>query len=256
LDLQDISLSFGGVQALQEANAPVFSGEVVALIGPNGAGKTTLLNVASGLIRPSGGEVLLQGKPVKGLAPHEIAARGVGRTFQAVQIYNKLTVIENMLLGCHIHGGAGFTSSYLHTPGERREEAALRGRALALLAGAGLAEKADIPAEQLSLIEQKLLEFSRALALSPNILLLDEPAGGLNPRETEQIISAVALLRKKGMGILLVEHDMNVVMRLADRVVVLNYGQVIATGTPREIQQNELVKTAYLGTRKIRSWDR
>lgn len=248
LELRNISLSFGGVQALQEACASVFPGEVVALIGPNGAGKTTLLNVASGLIRPSGGEVLLRGKSVTGLPPHRIAACGVGRTFQAVQVYSKLTVLENMLVGCHTRGRTGFLMAYLHSPAERREEAALRTQAMHLLGEAGLADKAHLPAEQLSLIDQKLLEFARALALSPNILLLDEPAGGLNPRETELLVGAVALLRKRGMGVMLVEHDMNVVMRLADRIVVLNYGQVIATGTPREIQRNDRVRVAYLGT--------
>ncbi|MGV8074199.1 MAG: ATP-binding cassette domain-containing protein [Syntrophobacteraceae bacterium] len=250
LQLHDVSLSFGGLQALGEVGMEVFPGEVVALIGPNGAGKTTILNVVSGLLKPDSGSVLMDGRSILGQAPHRLAARGIGRTFQAVQIYSKLTPLDNVLLGFHIHGRAGFLAAYLHTVGERREEKELRQRALNLLDSFGLADKAFLPAEQLTLLEEKLLELARALALSPRILLLDEPVGGLNARESQVLVECISMLRSRGMGIVLVEHDMNVVMRLSDRIVVLQHGCRIAVGTPQEIQQHPEVIAAYLGVKK------
>ncbi|MCE5242183.1 MAG: branched-chain amino acid ABC transporter ATP-binding protein/permease [Syntrophobacteraceae bacterium] len=250
LSIRDVSLGFGGIQALQEVSLDVFAGGITALIGPNGAGKTTLLNVISGLVRPQEGQVLLQDKDLVGLPPFEIAAQGVGRTFQAVQVYHHATVLENVLLGFHIKGRAGFARGCLRTPFERREERFLRDQALSVLDEFDLAEKALLPARQLSLIEQKRLELARALALSPALLLLDEPVGGLNPRESDVLVGYTSHLCRQGMAVILVEHDMNVVMRLADSVVVLQYGRKLASGTPREIQQNPAVIAAYLGTRK------
>jgi ABC-type branched-subunit amino acid transport system ATPase component len=161
-----------------------------------------------------------------------------------------MSVLENVLLGYHTHGSTGMVAAYFHAPGERREEAGLREKALSLLQQFGLARQADKPGQQLSLIEQKLLELARALALKPLVLLLDEPVGGLNPRESELFIAHAAHLRREGLGIILVEHDMNVLMRMADRVVVLQHGQRIAAGTPREIQQDSRVIAAYLGTKR------
>jgi len=250
LEMKRISLSFGGLQALSRVDLDLYPGEVVGLIGPNGAGKTTLLNVISGLLQPQQGQALLNGRPFRSLPAHKVARRGMGRTFQATQIYPHLSVLENVLLGYHVHGRTGMVSAFFHSPGERREEARLRKEAHALLDQFGLSLKAAIPGQHLSLIDQKLLELARALALKPGVLLLDEPVGGLNPRESEHFIEHVADLRQGGLGIILVEHDMNVLMRLADRVVVLQHGQRIAAGTPREIQQNPRVVAAYLGTKR------
>lgn len=250
LSIRNVSVSFGGIQALHQIHMDVPPGAIVALIGPNGAGKTTLLNVASGLIRPREGSIQLCGRNIVGLAPYRIAAAGVGRTFQAVQVNHKFNVIENILLGYHHLGRAGFLSAFLHSPRERREERELTEKAYTLLEEFEMEDKACWPIQRLSLFDQKLLETARALALSPAVLLMDEPAGGLNPRESELLVERISALRGRGMGIVLVEHDMNVVMRLADSVTVLQHGCLLASGAPKEIQQNPEVIAAYLGVKK------
>lgn len=252
LRLEGVSLSFGGIQALCDVGIEVCQGEIVALIGPNGAGKTTVLNVVSGLIEPGIGTIELDGLELSGLPAHRIAAAGIGRTFQSVQVFNSLSVLDNLLLGYHKAGRSGFVSACLRTPAERNEEKRLRALAMDLLESFGLEMPALHSARRLSLVEQKILEIARALALSPLVLLLDEPAGGLNPRESDFLMRHIEALRNKGMGIVLVEHDLNMVMRLADRIYVLQQGRLIASGTPSEIRKDPRVIAAYLGTKKGR----
>ncbi|MCE5333730.1 MAG: ABC transporter ATP-binding protein, partial [Desulfobacteraceae bacterium] len=241
--------SFGGLQALCEVGLEVLPGEIVALIGPNGAGKTTVLNVISGLLKPGAGTIRLAEAKLDGLPPHRIAGLGVGRTFQAVQVFGALSVLDNLLLGFHRAGRAGFVSGCFRTAAERKEEQRLRLQALDLLEGFDMRDKAYCPVQHLSLLEQKVLEMARAVALSTRVLLLDEPAGGLNPRESELLMVHISSLRNRGIGMILVEHDMNMVMRLADRIYVLQHGRLIASGTPGEIRKNPQVIAAYLGTR-------
>jgi ABC-type branched-subunit amino acid transport system ATPase component len=207
-----------------------------------------VLNVISGLLKAGCETISLDGTELSGLPPHRIAARGIGRTFQAVQIFRRLSVLDNLLLGYHKLGRSGFVAACFRTSSERNEEERLRASALDLLDSFGLRQMASSPVERLSLLEQKVLEIARAIALSPRVLLLDEPAGGLNPRETEFLMVHVSALRNKGIGIILVEHDMNVVMRLADRIYVLQHGRLIASGTPGQIRKDPRVIAAYLGT--------
>lgn len=254
LRVEGLSVCFGGLQALAEVSFSVAPGEIVAVIGPNGAGKTTVLNAVSGLVRPTAGRILVRGADVTRRRAHETAASGVGRTFQAVQIFGHLTVLENIMVGLHLAARCGFLRAMMHSPGERAEEARLVRRALDLLEETPLAPKADDPAMTLSLYEQKILEILRALAAQPAVLLLDEPVGGCTPNESRTLMDWIAAHRRAGMGMVLVEHDMNVVMAYADRVVVLHHGRVIAEGPPGVIQKNPRVITAYLGTgRRSRS---
>lgn len=247
LTVDSLSLSFGGLQALCEVSVEVAHGEIVALIGPNGAGKTTVLNVISGLFRPDSGTIKLQGRNIEGLAPHRAAMRGIGRTFQTVQTFKNLSVLDNLLLGLHKQSRAGFIAACFRPPSQRAEEEQLKSRAMGLLESIGLEDKARLPVEQLTLLEQKVLEMARSVALSPLVLLLDEPAGGLDPRESEFMMNRISSLRNEGVGVILVEHDMNMVMRLAERIYVLQHGRLIASGTPGEIRRDPRVISAYLG---------
>lgn len=248
LEVKNLTKSFGGFEALKGVNLSVEKGGIHALIGPNGAGKTTLLNIINGLERPTTGEIFFEGKNITKLPAEKRAKLGIGRTFQLLEIFKNLTVLENVKVALFAkHPWGMFKSSLLGDRFNLRERE-IEKRAFELLEIVGLKEKAFEPAQTLPAGEQKLLEIARALALEPKLLLLDEPAAGLNNRETK-VLGEILLNLKKDLGltILLVEHDMELVMRISDLITVLNFGEVLAEGRPLEIQKNPEVIKAYLG---------
>lgn len=245
LEVRGLSVAFGGVQAVENVSFAIRQGEIVALIGPNGAGKTTLFNLVTRVIEPTAGEVRYQGRPVGRLRPDQLARLGMTRTFQNLQIFQNMTVVENVMVGRHCRTRTGMLTAALGLGG-REDGEALRD-AIRCLEQVGLAELAYAPAAQLSLGQQRLLEIARAMALEPELLLLDEPMAGLNAGERRRLVELVRRLREQGTTFLFVEHDMEAVMGLADRIVVLEYGRKIAEGTPAEIRDNPRVIAAYLG---------
>ncbi len=248
LSIGGLGINFGGLTALNGLDLGVDEGEIFALIGPNGAGKTTVFNVLTGLYRPSSGRVTFRGEELVGLSPHAIARRGIARTFQNTEVFRRLPALDNVLIGRHAHLRGGVLGGVLGLPRVRAEEAAARAEAAGLLALVGLAAVADVEAGSLPLGMQKRLELARALAARPALLLLDEPAGGLNPTETRDLMGLIRRLREeRGLTILLVEHDMHLVMGISDRVAVLDHGRKIAEGKPREITSDPAVVEAYLG---------
>jgi branched-chain amino acid transport system ATP-binding protein len=247
LGLGDVRMQFGGITALKGIRYEVPSGIIQAVIGPNGAGKTTLFHCISGLLEPTSGEITFEGTPIHGLAPHRIAELGVSRTFQHVALFKAMSVIENVMVGRHSRTRSGFWATGLRFPGMRREEKKIREEAGAYLDFVGLADTAELPAGALPLGKQKMLEIARALATEPRLLLLDEPAGGLNMRETEELGELIQRICRTGTTVVLVEHDMNLIMDISDRILVLRYGEFLATGTPGEIKDNPAVIEAYLG---------
>jgi len=247
LRISRLRKEFGGIIALQGVEFSMESNNIKAIIGPNGAGKTTIFNIISGIYSPTEGEIWFKGERIDRLKPHLIAARGISRTFQNVQVFANMSVLENVMVGCHPWTRSEFLACIFKPRKTRLEEKKIRSRALELLEFVGLKEKADIPAHSLTFHEQRLVEIARALATGPELLLLDEPAAGLNLRETKQMGELICRIREMGISVLLVEHDMDLVMGISEEIVVLNSGQVIAEGTPREIQNNEKVIAAYLG---------
>ena len=247
LRIDGIVKTFGGVTALSDVGFVVTSGRIQGLIGPNGAGKTTLFNVVTGVYAPDRGTVLLDGTPVQGRPLRRVVARGVARTFQNVELFESLTTLENVMVGGHVRTRSGFWGAVLRPPSTRREERELRSRSRDLLDFVGLADAAERRSGDLPFGWQRLLEIARALASEPRLLLLDEPAAGLNAVETERLGELVGRIRDRGATVMLVEHDMSLTMRICDRIAVLDQGRLLAEGTPREIQADAAVTAAYLG---------
>lgn len=247
LRLEELRKTFDGVVAVDGVNLSIEAGSIFGLIGPNGAGKTTLFNVVSGLFPATSGHVLLGDKRLTGLAQYQIARLGVARTFQNLQLFAGMTVIENVLAGCHKQGRQGLLASMLSLPAARKEEQALRKRAEEALEFVGLAQMADLQAAQLPPGQQRLVEIARALAGEPRLLLLDEPAAGLTTRETRVLGELVAKLGERHITTVLIEHDMSLVMKVCDTVAVLDQGKLLAIGTPEQVQADSAVVAAYLG---------
>ena len=247
LQFNHISKHFGGLQVLQDVNFTVPEGGIFGLIGPNGAGKTTVFNLITGLLRASGGSIVFDGKDIGRVPPHKITELGMARTFQNIRIFKEMTLLENVVVGMHEHLHYGFAGLLLNLGNYRRMEREARERAHELLSWVRLDHKADMLADSLSYGEQRKLEFARALATKPKLLLLDEPVAGMNPAEKTELMTEILNIKQRGFSIFMIEHDMRFVMGLCDRIAVLNFGRIIAEGSPDQIKTNPEVIEAYLG---------
>lgn len=247
LEVEKLHRRFGGLHAVNDVSFLVKPGQIKAVIGPNGAGKTTLFNLISGALAPSSGAVRFHGQEIQGRQPHEIATRGMARTYQNIKMFSGMTALENVMVGRHIQGRAGFLASMFHAPWTWPEEKAIRDKSMALLELLEIADCAHAPATSLAFGQQRAVELARALAMEPSLLLLDEPAAGLNIYETAEVGRLITKVRDLGVTVLLVEHDMSLVMDISDEIVVLCFGQKIAEDLPPAIQQNQEVIKIYLG---------
>ena len=247
LEIQNVTMQFGGLKAVDNASMEVHEDEIHALIGPNGAGKTTMFNVVTGVNIPTSGKVIFNGRDITRCSPHQVAAAGITRTFQNLQVFEGMTSLENVMVGRHLHTRSNLFNVILHTPKMVREERSCRKKSEELLAYVGLGGKEDVLAASLPYGQKRLLEIARALATEPQLLILDEPAAGMNPTESLRLMELVRKIRAGGVSVLLVEHNMKVAMELSDIVTVLDHGQVIAEDVPEVIQRNPQVIEAYLG---------
>jgi branched-chain amino acid transport system ATP-binding protein len=247
LEVKGLNHSFGGLRAVGDVEFSVEEGMIKAVIGPNGAGKTTLFNIISGYIKPDSGSAFFEGRPIHGLRPYQIAGRGIARTFQHTRLFPKMTALENVMLGRHTQSRAGFVAGLLNMPQTWKEEKKIRAESLEIMNFIGIEDYAYAEATNLSFGQQRALELARALAVEPKLLLLDEPAAGLNLRETAGLAGLITRLRDRGITILIVEHDMSLVMNISDEIVVLSGGRKIAEAAPLSIQKNKEVISVYLG---------
>lgn len=251
LELDQLTKVFGGLTAVNAVSSRVEKGQIKAIIGPNGAGKTTLYNLITGVYPVTSGDIRFQGQSIVGLAPNEIALLGITRTFQNIKLFDNMSVIEHVMVGQHARTKVGFWGAALRTKAARLEEAAIRARALELLQFVDLLSVANHPASDLPFGLQRKLEIARALATQPTIVLLDEPAAGLNNTESQELVELIKRIRDTGVTVLLVEHDMSVVMGLADHILVLEYGTAIADAEPSVVQHDPRVIAAYLGEEEL-----